>query len=79
MFFIRNRKTLLNAKTFFFEIEITRKCPLRGYNLGGLTVTKNAYFSLLTHTNQLLLVTFCDRTAVYGASLLTNTHKQTGD
>ena len=25
----------------------------------GLVVTKNVYFSLLTHTNQLLLVTLC--------------------
>ena len=29
----------------------------------GLTVTKNAYFSLLTQTMQFLLVTFCDSTA----------------
>ena len=29
----------------------------------GLRVTQNAYFSLLTHTKQLLLVTFCDMTA----------------
>ena len=29
----------------------------------GLRVTQNAYFSLLTHTEQLLLVTYCDPTA----------------
>ena len=30
----------------------------------GLVVTKNVYFSLLTHTNQLLLVTLCHTPAV---------------
>ena len=29
----------------------------------GLVVTKNVYFSLLTHTQQLLFVMFCDTTA----------------
>ena len=29
----------------------------------GLKVTQYAYFSLLTHTKELLLVTFCDMTA----------------
>ena len=29
----------------------------------GLRVTQNVYFSPLTHTKQLLLVTFCDTTA----------------
>ena len=29
----------------------------------GLKVTQNAYFSLLTHTKKLLLVTLCDTTA----------------
>ena len=29
----------------------------------GLMVTQNAYFSLITHTKQLLLVTYCDTTA----------------
>ena len=29
----------------------------------GLRVTQNAYFSLMTHTKQLLLVTFCYTTA----------------
>ena len=29
----------------------------------GLVVTKNAYFSLLTHIKELLLVTLCDTTS----------------
>ena len=29
----------------------------------GVRMTKDAYFSLLTHTKQLLLVTFCDTLA----------------
>ena len=34
----------------------------------GLRVTQNAYFSLQTHTEQLLLVTFYDTTAGIGNS-----------
>ena len=34
----------------------------------GLVVTKNVYFSLLTHTNQLLLVTLCHTPAGIGSS-----------
>ena len=34
----------------------------------GLVVTKNVYFSLLTHTNQLLLVTLCHTPAGIGNS-----------
>ena len=34
----------------------------------GLRVTQNAYFSLLTLTKKLLLVTFCDPTAETGVS-----------
>ena len=37
----------------------------------GLRVTQNAYFSLITHTKQLLLVRFCDTTAGIGASFWT--------
>jgi len=33
----------------------------------GLVVTKNAYFSLLIHIKQLLLVTICDTTAGNGS------------
>ena len=35
----------------------------RDYDLIALRVTQSAYFSLLTHTKKLLLVTFCDLTA----------------
>ena len=41
----------------------------------GLRVTKNVYFSLMTHAKQLLLVTFCYTTAGIGASFWT--HGQT--
>ena len=37
-------------------------------DLRGLVVTKNVYFSLLTHTNQLLLVTLCHTPAGIGNS-----------
>ena len=33
------------------------------YDPRGLRLTQNAYSSFLTHTKQLLLVTFCDTTA----------------
>ena len=36
----------------------------------GLRVTLNAYFSLITHTKQLLLVSICYTTAGIGASFL---------
>ena len=38
----------------------------------GLRVTQNAYFSLLTLTKKLLLVTFCDPTAETGVSFPTH-------
>ena len=38
----------------------------------GLRVTQDAYFSLLSHTKQLLLVTFSDTTAEIGASFRTD-------
>ena len=38
----------------------------------SLRVTKNAYFSLITHTKQLLLVTFSNTTAEIGASFRTD-------
>ena len=38
----------------------------------GLRVTQNAYFSLLTHTKKLLLVTYCDLTAETGVSFQTH-------
>ena len=45
----------------------------------GLRVTQNEYFSLIAHTKQLLLVTFCDTTAGIRASFRTQgrrTHPQ---
>ena len=47
-------------------------------NPRGLRVTQNAYFSLLTHTKKLLLVTFCDPTAETGVSFRTHERKQNG-
>ena len=41
----------------------TLASPWRQRSHWGLRVTKDAYFSLLTHTKQLLLVTFCDMLA----------------
>ena len=38
----------------------------------GLRVTQNAYFLLMTHTKQLLLVTFCYTTAGIRASFWTH-------
>ena len=38
----------------------------------GMRVTQNEYFSLLTHTKHLLLVTFCDATAGIGSSFWTD-------
>ena len=40
----------------------------------GLRFTKNTYFSLLSHTKELLVVTFCDKTAGIEAS--SRTHRQ---
>ena len=41
----------------------------------GLRVTQDAYFSLLTHTKQLSLMTFCDKTA--GNGVIFRTHRHT--
>ena len=46
--------------------------PRRQRSDFGLRVTQNAYFSLITHTKQLLLVTFCDPTAGIGVSFRTH-------
>ena len=43
----------------------------------GLRVTQNAYFSLMTHTKQLLLVTFCYTTAGIRASFRTHAQADT--
>ena len=44
----------------------------------SLRVTQNAYFSLMTHTKQLLLVTVCDTTARIGASFRTHGRRTDG-
>ena len=41
----------------------TLASPWRQRSHWGLRVTQDAYFLLLTHTKQLLLVTFCDTLA----------------
>ena len=38
----------------------TSASPRQQQSHWGLRVTRDAYFSLLTHNKQLLLVTFCD-------------------
>ena len=43
----------------------------------GLRVTQNEYSSLIAHTKQLLLVTFCDTTAGIGDSFRTHGHTNT--
>ena len=40
-----------------------------------MRVTQNAYFSLITHTKQLLLVTVSDTSAGIGASFRTDTRQ----
>ena len=47
-------------------------------DLMSLRVTQNAYFSLLTHTKQLLLVTFCDKTAGSGVRFWTHGRQTDG-
>ena len=44
-----------------------------------LRVTQNAYFSLLTHTKKLLLVTFCDLTVETGFGFRTHERKRNGN
>ena len=41
-------------------------------DLKGLRMTQNAYFSLLTHTKQLLLATCCHTAAGIGGSFRTH-------
>ena len=44
----------------------------------GLRVTRNAYFSLMTHTTQLLLMTFCETTAEIEVSFRTDGRAEDG-
>ena len=50
----------------------TSASPRQQRSYWGVRVTQNAYFSLLTYTNQLLLVTFCHMTAGNGVSFRTH-------
>ena len=50
----------------------TSASPRQQRSHWGLRVTQDVYFSLLTHTKQLLLVTFCHTTAGNGASFRTH-------
>ena len=43
------------------------------FELQGVRTTPNAYFSPLTHIQQLLLLTFCDTPAGIGATFRTHT------
>ena len=51
----------------------TSASPWQQQSDWGLRVTQNAYFSLMTHTKGLLLVTICETTAGIGASFQTRT------
>ena len=53
----------------------TLASPWRQRSHWGLRVTKDAYFPLLTHTKQLLSVTFCNKSAGIRASF--QTHRET--
>ena len=53
----------------------TSALPWRQQSHWGLRVTQDAYFLLLTHTKQLLLVTFCDPSA--GIEVSVRTHGRT--
>ena len=80
---------MLRVLQCFSQQKCSRKYSFHGYILGVLThttawdqhrvlnVTKNAYISLLMHTKQLLLVTFCRATAGNGASF--QTHGRTNE
>ena len=56
----------------------TLALPWRQRSDWGLRVTQDAYFSLLSHTKQLLLVTFSDTTAGIGASFRTDARTDGG-
>ena len=55
----------------------TSALPRRQQSHWGLRVTKDAYFSLLTRTKQLLLVTFCDTLAGIEVSFWADGTRQT--
>ena len=53
--------------------------PRRQQSDWGLRMTQNAYFSLITHTKQLLLVTFSDTTAGIRASFRTDARRMAAE
>ena len=57
----------------------TSVLPWQQRSYWGLRVTKDAYFSLLTRTKQLLLVTFCDTLAGIEVSFWTEKQKTEED
>ena len=56
----------------------TSASPWRQQSDLGMRVTQDAYFSLMTHTKQLLLVTFCDTTKGIGAIFWTHARTEDG-
>ncbi len=56
----------------------TSALPRQQPSGGGLRVTQNAYFSLMTHAMQFLLVTFCVTPAGIEVSLRTHGHTEDG-
>ena len=55
----------------------TSASPRQQQSHWGLRVTQDAYFTLLTHTKQLLLLTFCDTDAETEVSIRTHERKRT--
>ena len=56
----------------------TSASPRRQRSHWGLRVTQDEYFLLMTHTKQLLLVTFCDTAAGNGVSFRTHGRRTDG-
>ena len=70
--------TGLNSDHVVLKLSIrTLASPWQQRSDLGLRVTQDAYFSLMTHTKQLLLVTFCDTTAGNGSYF--QSHGQTAN
>ena len=70
---------LLNSNHVFLKSNIyTLASPWQQRSDLGLRETQNAYFSLMTHTKQLLLVIFCYTTAGIGATFRTQGQRTDG-
>ena len=68
--------SLWNSGHVVLKLSIrTSASPRQQQSDKGLRVTQNAYLLLITHTKQLLLVTFCDNTA--GIWVIFRTHGRT--